>query len=136
PSSLQYGVILADDSHVAFVEIAERTFDLAPLQLFRDQPPDVPPFLDGCLRHAGYRMSVLNDRRRVADDEHSGRVHDLQERIDERPPRAVGLGTEHLWNRRCRDTRGPEHRCARDPLSAGNNALLVDGLDPDSGQDL
>jgi hypothetical protein len=41
PAPLQHRVILAD-GHVAVVEIAERTFDLLPLQLFRDQPPDVP----------------------------------------------------------------------------------------------
>src|SRR5215468_2240312 len=32
---LQYRIILADDGHVALVEIAERTFDLPPLQLVR-----------------------------------------------------------------------------------------------------
>src|SRR5262249_49055007 len=100
PAPLQHRVILADDGHVALVEIAERTFDRPPLQLFVDQPPDVPPFLNRRLRHAGHGMSVLHHRRRVADNEHSGRVHDFQEWINERPLRAVGFGTEHLWNRR------------------------------------
>src|SRR5712691_13461783 len=49
PAPLQHRVILADDGHVALVEIAERAFDLPPHQLFRDQPPDVPPFLNRCL---------------------------------------------------------------------------------------
>ena len=73
-SSLQDRIILADDGHVALIEIAERTFDLPPLQLFRDQPPDVPPFLNRRLRHAWHWMFILHDRCRVAGDEHSGRV--------------------------------------------------------------
>src|SRR5215469_9214510 len=43
-ASLQDRIILADDGHVALVEIVERTFDLPPLQLARDQPTDVLPF--------------------------------------------------------------------------------------------
>ena len=131
PASLQHRIILADDGHVALVEIAERTFDLPPLQLFRDQPSDVPPFLNRRLRHARHRMLVLHDRRRVADDEHSGRVHDLQKGVNESPPRAVGLAAENFGNWRCRNTRGPQHRGARDPASAGDHALVVDGLDLD-----
>src|SRR5262249_20879467 len=41
PTSLQHRVILADDGHVALVEIAEWALYLASLQLFRDKPPDV-----------------------------------------------------------------------------------------------
>src|SRR5712671_7165034 len=85
-ASLQYRVILADDGHVALIEIAERTFDLPPLQLIRDQPSDVPPFLYRRLRDAGDRMFVLHDRRRIADHEDPGRVHDLQEWVNEGPP--------------------------------------------------
>src|SRR6266446_2928000 len=59
PAPLQHRVILADDGHVALVEIAEWTLDLPPLQVSRNQPPDVPPFLNGCLRDAGHGMSVL-----------------------------------------------------------------------------
>src|SRR3954468_1167567 len=33
PAPLQHRVILADDGHVSLVEIAERTFDLPPLQV-------------------------------------------------------------------------------------------------------
>jgi hypothetical protein len=39
----KYRVILPDDGHVALIEIAERKYDLLALQLFRDQPPDIPP---------------------------------------------------------------------------------------------
>src|SRR5215475_4877807 len=53
-----------------------------------------------------------------------------------RPPSAVCFGTEHLWNRRCRDPGGPQYRRARDPASTGNYALVVDRLDLDPGQDL
>jgi hypothetical protein len=68
-----------------------------------DQPPDVPPFLNRRLRHAEYGMPVLHHRCRVANNKHSGRVYEFQEWINERPPGTVGLGTEHLWNRRCCD---------------------------------
>src|SRR5215813_4079561 len=101
--------------------------DLPAPQLFRDQPPDILSFLNRRLRHAGHRMSVLHDRCRVTYDEHSGRAHDLEERVNERTPRAVGFGTEHLWNRRRRYPRCPEYRCARDPLSARDNALVIYG---------
>src|SRR5260370_6027585 len=50
PAPLQHRVILADDGHVSLVEIAERTFEFPSFQLFRDQPPDVAPFLDRTLR--------------------------------------------------------------------------------------
>src|SRR5262249_46064806 len=97
PLVCSHHVIFADDGHVTIDEIAERTFDLPPLQLFLDRPPDVPAFLNRRLRHAWHGMSVLHHRRRVADNERSGRVHNFQEWINERAPRAVGLGTEHLW---------------------------------------
>src|SRR5262245_63665078 len=58
PTPLQHRVILADDGHVALVEIAEWALHLPSLQLFGDQPPDVPAFLNCRLRHAGHRMSV------------------------------------------------------------------------------
>jgi len=76
----------------------------------------------------------LCNRRRVTDDEHSRCLHDPKKRVNERPPRAVGFGPQHCWNRRCRDPRRPHHRGARDFCSAGDNALLVDCLDLDSGQ--
>src|ERR1700733_15211772 len=107
PSPLQHRVILADYGHVALVEIAEWTFDAPPLQLFRDQPPDEPPFLNRRLRHAGHRMFTafaLHDRCRVADHEHFGRFDDPQERVDERSPCAGCFGAEHLWNWRRRNT--------------------------------
>src|SRR5215472_11430203 len=37
PAPLQHGVVLADDGHVAHVEIAERTLGPPSLQLLRDQ---------------------------------------------------------------------------------------------------
>src|SRR5262249_39157683 len=135
PAPLQYRVILADNGHVALVEIVERTFDFLPLQLARDQAPDIPPFLNRRLGHARHWMFVLHDRRRVAGDEHAGRVHDLQERVDTRPSGAIGFGTEHLRNRRCLDTCGPQYGGAWNPLSAGDNALLIDCLDFDSSHD-
>src|SRR6516164_8652262 len=61
PAPLQHGVILADDRHVALVEIAERTFDLSPLQLLCDQPPDVASFLNRGLRNAWHRVFVLHE---------------------------------------------------------------------------
>src|SRR5215470_15726514 len=36
PAPLQHRIVLADDRHIALVEIAERTLDLPPLQLLRD----------------------------------------------------------------------------------------------------
>jgi hypothetical protein len=69
----EYTVILADNGHVALIKIAERTFDLPPLQFTRDQPPDISAFLNRSLRHAGYRMFILYDRRCVAGYERSRR---------------------------------------------------------------
>src|SRR6476659_1936685 len=42
----KYRVILADHGHVTLIEIAEWMSDLLPPQLFRDQPPDILPFLN------------------------------------------------------------------------------------------
>src|SRR5262249_61743927 len=50
PAPLQHRIILADHSHVALIEIAERSFYLPPLQLFRDQSSDVLPLLNRRLR--------------------------------------------------------------------------------------
>src|SRR5271154_860430 len=44
--TLQYGEILADDRHVAFVKIPERCIRLASLELPHDQAPDISPLLD------------------------------------------------------------------------------------------
>src|SRR5215831_8310425 len=58
PAPLQHSVVLADHSHVALVEIAERTFDFSSPQLLRDQPSDVASFLDRRLRDAWHRVFV------------------------------------------------------------------------------
>src|SRR5271167_1474289 len=50
--ALQDREILADDGHVALVEISERTFRLMPVELARDQAPDVASLLDRRLRDA------------------------------------------------------------------------------------
>ena len=49
-----------------------------PFQLSRNKSPDVSPFLNRRLRHTRHGMSLLHHRRRIADHEHPGRVHDLQ----------------------------------------------------------
>src|SRR5271167_4990 len=51
--ALQYREILADDGHIALVEISERTFRFMPVELARDQAPDIAAFLDRRLRDAG-----------------------------------------------------------------------------------
>src|ERR1700677_3935847 len=57
-SALQDREIFADDGHIALVEISERTFRLMPVELARDQAPDVAPLLDCRLRDAGHGPSV------------------------------------------------------------------------------
>src|SRR5258707_15432751 len=60
--ALQYREILADDRHVALIEVSERMFWLSSLELSRDQPSDITPLLDRRLRHTAHRSSIGLDR--------------------------------------------------------------------------
>src|SRR5262249_14978465 len=87
-ASFQDRKVLADDRHVAFVEIAKRTLDWAAFELLRDQLTDVAPLLNRRLRDAWHGMLAVRDGRCIADDEHS--IGHLEKWIDERPARAIG----------------------------------------------
>src|SRR5271168_271390 len=63
--ALQNREILADDGHIALVEILERTFGFMSIELARDQAPDIASLLDRRLRDARHGSSVKYDRRSV-----------------------------------------------------------------------
>src|SRR5258708_31507804 len=98
-ATLQYRKILANDRHIALIEVAEWAFWLSSLELSRDQASNIAPFLDRRLRHARHRPPVAHDRRRIADDEYARKTLNIHERTDGYPARAIGLGTKQLHKR-------------------------------------
>src|SRR5580693_7378308 len=87
-AALQNREILADDCHVAFVEVSERMFRLMSPELPRNQPSDIVPLLDRRLRHTRYWASIGFDRRRIADDEYTGRAFDIHKGPNRHPARS------------------------------------------------
>ena len=80
--ALQYREILADNRHVALIEVSEWTFWFSSFELSRDQASDIAPLLDRRLRNAGHWPAVANDRCRIADDKDAGDTWNIHERAD------------------------------------------------------
>src|SRR5882724_1788248 len=97
--ALQQRETLADDCHVALVEVSERMFWLFTFELPRDQASNIAPFLYGGLRHTRHRSSIGHDRRRIADDEHAGNILNIHEWTDRHPACPIGLGTKQFHDR-------------------------------------
>src|SRR4029077_580246 len=102
------GKILADDSHIAFVEVAERAGRRVTLDLCADVPADIPAFLDCYLSDAGQGAAVLGECRGVADDEYLRVVGYVQEWRDANAPGSIALGIQQLQDRRGRNPGSPQ----------------------------
>src|SRR5258706_2683218 len=94
--ALQQRETLADDCHVALVEVSERMFWLFTVELPRDQASDIAPFLYSGLRHTRHLSSIAHDRRRIADDQHIGNILNIHEWTNRHPARTICLGTEQF----------------------------------------
>src|SRR5271169_738007 len=122
------GEILADDGHVALVEVPKRARRPSTAELSRDQSSDITALLDCDLRYAWQRLAVLHQRRRIADHEYIRSIRNAQERADAGSPRTVGRDAQHLHEGRGRNARGPQDGAARDQLSANSDASSVDAF--------
>jgi hypothetical protein len=80
--ALQYREILADNRHVALIEVSKWTFLFSSLELTRDQASYITPLLDRRLRNARHWSAVANDRCRIADDEDAGDIWNIHEGAD------------------------------------------------------
>src|SRR5438128_2208283 len=72
PAALQHGEALANHRHGPFVEVAERRRRRFPGDATVNDGSGVAALLHGHLCDAGQRMTVLIERRRIADDEDLG----------------------------------------------------------------
>ena len=133
PSALQDREILADDRHVAFVEISEWTLWFPPLSCCEiSRPRSAPAELRPAPRPA---PAVRLDRRGTHRRRKRRDVRHFHERTDRSlPARRSGRRAFHDW--RWRDAGGPQHRRAWNSLSSGDHALLVDLLYLGSCHDL
>src|SRR5262249_14922303 len=68
-AALQHRKSLTDDCHVALVEIPGRTRRWLASDAARDQPASIAALLHSHLRHAGQRLAVFLESRRVSNDE-------------------------------------------------------------------
>ena len=136
PTALQHRKVLADDGHVSLVEISEGTLDRFAFELSGNQPAHVTSLLNRSLSHARQGPSAFDS----GPPRHPRRKRRWrpapQERIDRESSCSISRDTERLYDRRCRDAGRPQDRRARDPLSSGDDALLVDFLDLHSSQNL
>jgi len=81
-AGLQNRKVLADHGHIALVEVPERTLRLAPLEPLANEPSHITPLLDRSLSDAWHGVSVLHERRCIADDEDIRRIRNVQARIN------------------------------------------------------
>src|SRR5262249_13611335 len=123
--------VLTHDGHVAFVEVAECLFGVSARDLIGNDAPYIAALLDGGLRYARYRVAVLDDRRSIADGKRAGYLRNVQQRSTRHPSGPVRPDPQHFHDRGCCNARCPYYRCASNPFSACDHALLIDRLDPD-----
>lgn len=128
------GKILANDSHIAFVEVAERAGRRVTLYFCADVPADIPAFLDCYLSDTGQGAAVQGECRSVADDEYFRVVGYAQEWRDANAPSSIALGIQQLQDRRGRNPGSPQYRRAFNPPAGNDDALLVDLFDQRLGE--
>src|SRR5438128_3364827 len=128
-SALQHGEALPHDSHVAFVEVAERTRR----RLSRDPPADEPSrvaaLLHRDLRVPGERPPILQEYGRVTDHEDLRMPRDAQVGLYLDASGPIRRDGQPLPGGRRRHAGGPDDRPAGDPLAGDDDALLVDVID-------
>src|SRR5436309_6517438 len=89
--ALQNCVPLADDSHGAFVEIAKRLWRLLAGKLAPNQFSSVASLLHCNLSNARQRLSVLIERRRIAEHENFRMIWNSKIGLDTNATGAIGL---------------------------------------------
>src|SRR3974390_1871074 len=99
PASLQHGEILADNGHIAFVEIPELIRRTLALELACNPLADESALLDRRLRDSGHWPGGLRKRRRIADHEDLGRAWNVHKRIDQDPAGTICLDAEQFGDR-------------------------------------
>src|SRR2546422_8033147 len=80
------------------------------------------------LGHAGQRMTILIERRRVTDHEDLRMAWHAEIRLDTHAPRPIRLRLEPLAGGRRRHPRRPDDRPAGDALARHDDAVDVDVL--------
>ena len=125
PTSLQHCKILADDCHISFVEISERTPGHSAFELLGNHPTDVVSLLDRNLGHTRQRSFAFYQGRHVAHSENAVDARHHQKRVDWESSGSIGWDAKCLHDRRSRDARRPQDGRARYPLSSRDDALLV-----------
>lgn len=127
---LQDGIALTDDGHGALVEVTKwRRFWFAghaPV----NQPARVATLLHRDLCDAAQWFAVLTERRGVADHEDIRMSRQGEVRLNAHAPGAINVSVQPFTRRRRRDTGGPDHRPASDPLAGDNDTVVVDLIDP------
>jgi hypothetical protein len=105
----------------------ERTFDFLPFQLFRDQPTDVPPLLDACATPGGcsFMTDAASPRRTLACASTTFRNGSTS---------AAPRGRSCAKHFRSGDAAPAVHSTVALGILLLAIALLVDGLDLESGQ--
>ena len=94
----------------------------------------VASLLDRNLGNTRQRSSVLTQGSHIAHGENAVDARHHQERIDRKSSGSIGRDAERLHDRRSRDACRPQDGRARNPLSSGDDALLVDLFDLRSRQ--
>ena len=130
--------VLADHGHVALVEVPEGAGGRAASpDLRHDEPAHIPAFLDRDLGDARqWSTARLSKHGAIADHEYGFMIGQRKERGDTDASDAIGLGIETLQDWRGGDPGGPQNRCAFEPLTRDDDALVVDFVDFGIGKNL
>src|ERR1700760_3748536 len=128
-TGLEDGEVFSDYRHIALVAISKRSAILAAPDTIGDDTSDKPSLLNGCLRHAGYGVTILGHRGCISHHKDIGRLCEIHEGADEGAPGAVRRSAEHFHDGRGTDTRRPKHGSAGNPGAGCDHALVVDLLD-------
>jgi hypothetical protein len=96
---LKNGKVLADDGHIAFVEISEWTLRLPPSEPLGNQTSNIMALLDRRLGNSGDGSSVLHNGCCIADDEDVRCGRNVQTWTNGCATDPIGLGTEHFYDR-------------------------------------
>ena len=126
---LKDGEILTHYRHTASVAVPKRLTILASSDAVGNDMPDKSSLLNGCLRHSGHGLTILEYSGCVARHKHIGRIGDVHESTNECAPTAVRLRPQHFYDGRGADACCPKHSGAPNAGASCDYALFVDLLD-------
>src|SRR5215472_13486792 len=125
-AALQNRVAFPNNRHVSFVEISKRFGTVFAGDLPTNQFAYVASLLHRNLSDTRQRLSILVERRGVADHENFRMIWNSKVWLNAHPAGAIHFSLYPFSRRRRRNTGGPDHCLARDSLTGNDHSFVVD----------